>query len=259
MRRVWPLRTCAGALTAGVVLLSATAIARTQERGSSSQRILFIGNSLTTANDLPRLVETLAAAEGGPHLQCTAVTAANFSLEDHWNDGDALRAIRGGGWSAVVLQQGPSSLDESRAVLVDYAERFAAEVRSVGARPALYMVWPSRARRADFERVSASYATAARAVDGVLLPAGDAWVAAWRLDADLALYGSDGFHPSRLGSVLAALVIYRGLVGPATADGYRPSGGDGGVPSWADRLALEPTVAGTLVRAAEEARRRHGG
>jgi hypothetical protein len=59
--------------------------------------------------------------------------------------------------------------------------------------------------------VSASYRTAAEDVGGILLPAGDAWVAAWRQDPGLRLYGSDGFHPTELGSYLAALVIYGGL------------------------------------------------
>ena len=37
-------------------------------------------------------------------------------------------------------------------------------------------------------------------------------VAAWRQDPGLRLYGSDGFHPTVLGSYLAALVIYGGLI-----------------------------------------------
>ena len=61
--------------------------------------------------------------------------------------------------------------------------------------------------------VSDSYRLAAEDVSGILLPAGDAWVAAWRQDEGLKLYGSDGFHPTLLGSYLAALAIYGGLSG----------------------------------------------
>ena len=70
------------------------------------------------------------------------------------------------------------------------------------------MVWPSRARRGDFPGVSQSYAAAAKDVKGLLLPAGDAWRAAWAIDPALPLYGPDGFHPSPMGTYLAALVIY---------------------------------------------------
>ena len=64
--------------------------------------------------------------------------------------------------------------------------------------------------------MSASYRLAAQDVGGVLLPAGDAWLAAWRLDPSLSLYGPDGFHPSVAGSYLAALTIYGGLTGNST-------------------------------------------
>ena len=147
------------------------------------------------------MVEALARAAGTVAVETTAVTASNFSLEDHWNQGNARAAIARGGWSAVILQQGPSALPESRVLLRDYSKRFAAEAQKAGARPALYMVWPSQARARDFDDVSRSYTLAARDVAGLLLPAGDAWREAWRRDPSLALYGSDGFHPSGLGLV----------------------------------------------------------
>jgi hypothetical protein len=180
-------------------------------------RLLFIGNSLTAANNLPALVAAIGKANGRD-VTHARVVAPDTSLEDHWNQGDARRALtRGGGWDLVVLQQGPSALPESRALLVSYARRFAEEIRAAGARPALYMVWPSRARRGDFPGVSQSYSAAARAAEGVLFPVGDAWREAWRLDAGLPLYDADGFHPSLLGSRLAALVIYQVATGQSPA------------------------------------------
>jgi hypothetical protein len=94
---------------------------------------------------------------------------------------------------------------------VEFAKRFDVEIRKTGARTALYMVWPSRARRADFDRVSESYAIAAITVGGLLLPVGDAWQSAWANDPSLTLYGPDGLHPSSTGTHLASLVIYRGI------------------------------------------------
>jgi len=69
-------------------------------------RILFIGNSLTYWNDLPAMVQSLAAA-AKRRITCQQVAFPDVSLEDHWQRGDAVRAIRRGGWSHVVLQQGP--------------------------------------------------------------------------------------------------------------------------------------------------------
>jgi len=112
-----------------------------------------------------------------------------------------------------VLQQGPSALADSRVNLREWTRRFDAVIRQAGARTALYMVWPESYRPQAFPDVSDSYRLAAEDVSGILLPAGDAWVAAWRQDADFKLYGSDGFHPTLLGSYLAALAIYGGLSG----------------------------------------------
>ena len=179
-------------------------------------RILFVGNSLTYINDVPALVVAIGRANQRI-LQCEQVTAPDLSLEDHWRLGDARRAIARGGWDIVVLQQGPSALPESRALLVDYTRRFDREIKQAGAATALYMVWPSLARRGDFADVSRSYAAATHAVGGLLLPAGDAWREAWQLDSRLALYGSDGFHPSPLGSELAAITIFQAVTGQPSA------------------------------------------
>ena len=178
----------------------------------AESRILFIGNSLTYWNELPALVESLATA-AKRRVTCQMVAFPDVSLEDHWQRGDAVRAIRRGGWSHVVLQQGPSALPESQRLLREYARRFDAEIKAVKAKTALYMVWPARARQQDFDGVSASYAAAARDVDGLLLPVGDAWRAAWKRDPALALYSPDGLHPSRAGTYLAALVIVSRALG----------------------------------------------
>ena len=174
-------------------------------------RVLFIGNSLTYANDLPAIVEALAEASGRERFIHKSVVFPDFSLEDQWNRGDARRAIAGEKWDVVVLQQGPSALEESRKLLLEYTRLFAKEIRSSGARPALYMVWPSQARFKDFDRVVESYKLAADAVRGILIPVGQAWREAWKRDPNIALYSEDKFHPSVAGSYLAGLVVYEKL------------------------------------------------
>jgi hypothetical protein len=219
-----------------------------QTRDTQPPRVLFIGNSLTAAHDLPRLVAAMSASVGAP-LECEGVTVGGFSLEDHWNEGSAKRAIARGGWSTVVLQQGPSALPESRVLLVEYTRRFDAEIKRAGARTALYMVWPTADRRFDFDGVSASYEAAAAAVGGVLLPAGDALKRAMQLDRRLALFGADGFHPSVEGTYLTALVITRRLTG-RSIDAVPATLSLAGSP--ASRLAIPDADAAVLKRVAAE-------
>jgi lysophospholipase L1-like esterase len=173
--------------------------------------VLFVGNSLTQGNDLPLLVEALSAAGGHP-LSTEAVTYGGVSLEDHWNRKTQDR-IAAATWRYVVLQQGPSSLLESRVGLREWTARFDPVIRQSGGTTALFMVWPESVRREVFPQVSESYRLAAQDVGGLFLPAGDAWLAAWRRNPSLALYGPDGFHPTLAGSYLAALTIYAGLTG----------------------------------------------
>ena len=179
---------------------------------SASGRVLFIGNSLTEANGLPAMVETLSR-QGGTPISTASVVFGGFSLEDHWNQGTAQRRIAEGGWSIVVLQQGPSSLPESQIALREWTRRFDTVIRASGARTALYMVWPESNRRDAFDAVSRSYAQAAEGVTGMLMPVGEAWRGAWRRDPDVPLYGPDGFHPTPTGTYLAALVIYQQITG----------------------------------------------
>jgi hypothetical protein len=200
---------------------------------AADARVLFIGNSLTEANGLPDLVASLAQA-GGKRVSVEAVTFGGFSLEDHWQQGDALKAIRRGGWTLVVLQQGPSALPESQVLLREFTKKFDTEIRRAGARTALYMVWPSLERKSDFDGVSRSYSNAAADVGGLLFPVGDAWRAAWKRDPSLALYGSDDFHPSAMGTYLAALVIVQKAFGISPVGLPAP-----GIPASAVKLLQE--------------------
>ncbi|MGH7553102.1 MAG: hypothetical protein ACREMQ_08765 [Longimicrobiales bacterium] len=201
------------ALITAVALTAAPQCAGSPSSPESCEghHVLLVGNSLTYGNSLPAIVEALADSAGVETLCWGAVAFPDYALEDHWATGEARREIGRGIWEVVVLQQGPSSLPENRALLIEYTRRFSEEIRAAGGRPALYMVWPSVSRASDFDAVSASYAAAAQAVDGMLFPVGEAWRAAWRLDADIELYAGDGFHPNVTGSYLAALVMLQQL------------------------------------------------
>jgi len=211
---------------------------------SAGGRVLFIGNSLTEANGLPAMVETLSR-QGGTPISTASVVFGGFSLEDHWNQGTAQRRISEGGWSIVVLQQGPSSLPESQVALRQWTQRFDTVIRARGARTALYMVWPESNRRDAFDAVSRSYAQAAESVTGMLMPVGEAWRGAWRRDADVPLYGPDGFHPTPTGTYLAALVIYQQISGRSPV----------GLPAWTEMSADRALL---LQEAAQEANAQFG-
>jgi hypothetical protein len=183
------------------------------DKSNAELRVLFIGNSLTYSNDLPAIVQAMAEAGKQKRLVYKSLSYPDVSLEDQWNRGEAQKEIAKGRWDIVILQQGPSGLEESRRLLIEYTRRFDKAIRTAGAKPALFMVWPSHQRFKDFDRVIESYKLVADDVKGLVFPAGAAWLEAWKQDATLTLYSEDRFHPSVMGSYLAALVIYEKLYG----------------------------------------------
>jgi hypothetical protein len=185
--------------------------------------VLFVGNSLTFANDLPGMVERLAAA-GGVRLPTAQVTFGGYSLSDHLANGDAARSIAGGGWRVVVLQQGPSGQPESRIDLRKDTARFDGLIRRAGARTAIFAVWADSHGPSTFEDVRESYFLAAQDVSAIYFPVNEAWTLAWSRDPALPLYSSDGFHPSAEGTYLAALVIAHLLTGIAPSLMPPPTG-----------------------------------
>jgi hypothetical protein len=254
MRRSPLLPRAARAVTRRALLVLAAALPLAGCLGNPAEperragrQILFIGNSLTYYNDLPLVVEAFADSAGGERLAVSMVAAPNASLLDHWNAGAAASAIASQQWSVVVLQQGPSSLDASRAELLDLSERFAGRIRAAGGTPALYQVWSGPGIVSDFDRTLESYALAAEHVDGLLLPAGEAWKAALARDPALPLYDLDGFHPTPAGSYLAALAVYAGITGQSPL-GLPPrlrlrTGGELGVPDATAQLLQEVVAA----------------
>lgn len=179
-------------------------------------KILFVGNSLTYTHDVPGLVGQLAR-RAGLSVSVLASAQPDFSLEDHWHAGIGghITRLRP---DHVVMQQGPSSLPTNRTHLVHWTGQLTTAIRQAGAEPALYMVWPDASRHFAFEAVEASYAEAAAAVDGLLLPAGTTWLEVLARDPQLQLYAADGLHASYLGALAAAHTIFAGLLEIDPAD-----------------------------------------
>ena len=197
--------------------------------------VLFIGNSLTYWNEMPEILEALLKESDAGATFIESIAEPNYGLEDHWHSQAAKDRIASQAWDVVIMQQGPSAT-EGRPSLLEYSQRFAEIIRSAGAVPGLYMVWPEEARRFDFPGVRDSYRAAADSVDGYFFPAGAAWQEAWQLDESLELYGPDRFHPSALGSYLAAVVIWEQLTGQKASDLNRHIGSKYGSVKLDDQL-----------------------
>ena len=73
------------------------------DANSVDGKILFIGNSYTSRNDLPRLIADLAVAAPKPkHLHVQSIVAGGASLRRHWNAGAARTALEAVRWDHVA-------------------------------------------------------------------------------------------------------------------------------------------------------------
>ncbi len=173
-------------------------------------RILFVGNSLTYANNLPQLV-TKVGARNDIHIQTDMLAYSNYALEDHWSDGELQSLIANGDYDYVVVQQGPSSQADGKAMLLEYGEQIKSLCDKQNTKLAFYMVWPARINYHTFTEVIANYSLAASHTKSILCPVGTVWKGYIDSTQDFSYYDSDGFHPSLAGSQLAAEIIFESL------------------------------------------------
>ena len=172
-------------------------------------RVLFVGNSYTYTNDLPALFAAVASARGQT-IEVGELTAANAAIEDHIVSGDLARRLSEG-WDWVILQQGPSSQPDSRLHLRHWAAEAARQAREAGAQAVLMSVWPALQNAHTWRDAELSYRLAAADAQSCVLPVATAWRLARERAPGIALYLPDRLHPTPDGSLLAALLIERGL------------------------------------------------
>lgn len=173
-------------------------------------RFLFIGNSLTSTNNLPRIVKEMYA-ELGIIVSTRTIAPPGYGLEDHWNVGIIQPLISSNYYDFVIIQQGPSSQQYGRESLIEYGGRIAELCNSNDTKLAFFMVWPSIAYYHTFDGVITNYTDAASINNAILIAVGSNWKYYIDQTGDYSYYGSDNFHPSVKGSEKAALDIIQKL------------------------------------------------
>ena len=165
--------------------------------------VLFLGNSLTYYNEVPRMTAAIASRQARP-LRVEAVTMSGASLDQLWTSTRALAKLWSEHWDYVVLQDRGGSAPRTRVADFElWVGRFAEEARKSGARVLLYMTWDPGHEAEN----AALFARVASKVGARVVPVGVAW-------HDLLAAGAfatlewDGTHPNLAGSYLVACSVY---------------------------------------------------
>lgn len=195
-------------------------------QGRGVLRVLFIGNSYTRFNDLPRMVEEISrSAPVGPTLDTSRETRGGYDLRGHWRRRAVRQRIERGRYHAVVIQGHSMAAIRDPQGFVEYVRLFAQHVTAAGARPILFQTWARHPRSRVYDRyqlgdpsemlarIDATYAEVARTLHLPVAPVGRAWERASAELPDVQLHRRDGTHPALAGSYLAACVIYGTISG----------------------------------------------
>jgi hypothetical protein len=206
--------------------------------GQATTHILFIGNSYTIYNGgIDRQLAGLA-----PAARTKLIAVGGYTLENHWQEGNALQSIQKGGWDYVVLQEQSQRPVIEQPQFLEFAKDFDAEIRKSGAQTVLLMTWErpdSVVQGVTTTNLQIAYNLIGAKLGAKVAPAGLAFAQALRQRPDLSLYSQDG-HPTMYGTYLAACVLY------ATIFGQSPVGN-----AYADR-SISPELRDFFQRIAAE-------
>ena len=173
-------------------------------------RILFIGNSYTEYNNLPGMLQHLAASAGKP-LETKMVTCGGKTLEWHCNNHETLDTIAEGGWEYVVLQEFSTRPLEEREKMYDSAAFLDRRIKEVNASTVLYLTWARQDMPEMQAELDDAYINLGKMLGAIIAPVGMAWWEANRTDPGSNLYAGDGSHPDITGTYLTACIFFAAL------------------------------------------------
>jgi hypothetical protein len=176
-----------------------------------SLNILFIGNSFTQRNDLPGLVAQLAAAREST-IKHELISAGGASLRNHWNAGQAAKAIATGGYDYVVLQEQSTLPVKNAKRMAENVRLFDQEVKKAGSKTVLYMTWARQHTPEAQPAITQAYETIGKEIGAIVVPVGLAWQSFRSQHDQPELYDRDQSHPTLAGSYLAACVFLASLL-----------------------------------------------
>jgi hypothetical protein len=183
---------------------------------TSDVGLLFMGNSHTSANNLPGMVAAMVRA-ARPAASVRFLEAPGWMFLDERSVHAPSLQLIDRSWTHVILQAQKYSSSGLFEYSTEGAESLVRKARGVQAVPILFPEWPRRGI-AETQRIYDLHVSIARREPACVAPVGQAWDLARARDPSLTLHAEDGNHSAPAGAFLAALVIAAtvGGVDPAT-------------------------------------------
>jgi len=194
---------------------------------SQTKRILFVGNSYTSVNNLPQMVASVANSVGD-NVIFDSSAPGGYRFMDHSTNATTLQKIALGTWDFVVLQeqsQYPSFPDwQVEEEVYPYAQFLNNTITNANpcTETAFYMTWGRKNGDAQNcpnlpevctylgmdNLLNARYRTMAQDNNAIVSPVGAVWRYIRQNFPTIELYQADGSHPSVAGTYVAACTFY---------------------------------------------------
>lgn len=194
---------------------------------AQTHKVLFIGNSYTYRNDLPKLIRNVALSTGDT-ITTEQSTPGGANLSSHTTNANTLAKIASDNWAYVVIQaqsQEPSfHIDQVNLQTFPYAAQLCDSIRANNScsRPMFYMTWgrengdqgncaawpPICTYEGMDDLLNLRYQMMGEMNDAYVSPVGAVWRNIRTNHPLIDLYDSDGSHPNPTGSYAAACTFY---------------------------------------------------
>ncbi len=176
-------------------------------------KVLFIGNSHTFFNDMPRLFARMAKETTGDEPETVMLAFGGRKLAWHRAEYFSLRYnLMYGGFDFCVFQQGahpyPPVEDTMRdgAAIADLCLR-------CGTKPVVFTTWAEKDNPEHQAIMTETCRRLAAETGSLLAPIGEVWETVRNTCPDVDLYHTDGKHAGVYGDFLCAAVLCRLLTG----------------------------------------------
>lgn len=189
-------------------------------------KVLFIGNSLTSANNLPKMVVDIARSKKH-NMVYDWYTPGGSKLSDHAKSPEVLAKIKSQKWDFVVLQEQSQlpgwSFKQKSKEMFPYVKALVKAIKTENPKTDIVFYMTMAAKGGDMrngnisrslltydgtqKRVNKCYLDLAKDNYALVAPVGIVWRKAIKDAPGRDLY-SDNSHPNQTGTYLVACVFY---------------------------------------------------
>lgn len=194
--------------------------------GQDDTKVLFIGNSFTFMNEMPKTFQKIAKTNG-KDVFVDKSTKGGADWNYHANNPMTYKKLKSKDWDYVVVQAKsyePTEPQDSIDVnTIPYGQQIMDSIRelSPNARIILYMTWGYKNGRKGvkgsedfygmYSTLYNSYHNFADKFQVAISPVGQVWKNMRMEVKDTNLYVADNFHPNHNGSYISACTFYAAL------------------------------------------------